>query len=55
MHKLFVKLLEILARGKDVEHDVKISEMSSNTSRHRDNTCYKQQRLKTKCKCTSCL
>jgi len=30
--------IEVLARRKDVEHNVKTSEMSSKMSRHRDNT-----------------
>jgi len=30
--------IEIMARSKYVEHDVKTSEMSSKMSRHRDNT-----------------
>jgi len=32
------KYLVILARSKDVEHDVKTSKMSSKMSRHRVNT-----------------
>jgi len=33
---------EILTHRKDVEHDVKTSKMSSEKSRHRDNTNNKQ-------------
>jgi len=35
--------IEILAYRKDVEHDVKTSEISREMSRHRDNTNNKQQ------------